>query len=590
MTIPKSFIDQILDRSDIVDIVSRFVQLERKGANYWGLCPFHTHEKNKANMSVNQNMQIYKCFSCGASGNAITFLMEKEGLEFIEAIETMATYLGIEVPKSNYIKSDNKTLIINEEAKKIYMEQLASKEGSKAAAYLKNRNLSGQTALYFQLGYSLNEWEGLYKKLSMKFNQKELQDSKLFSEKLKDKFRGRVMFPIRNLQGECIGFGGRTIVNDSAKYFNSAASSTYNKSAELYGLYEVRLKNKNPDFLFVVEGYMDVIALYEKGISNAVANLGTALTSLQLSKISRYTKEVFITFDGDDAGKAAAWSALENSLSILKEGLTIKFIFLEEGHDPDSFVNEYGKDAFLDLRNTAIPLADLLLNKLRSMDDINTIDGRAKIAQEGLKYINKIKSLTYKEVYTREISKICDMDLSKLADSPKQSNKPNHILQGKKVEDISSPKKTNTKKRAAINIFYSILHYPNLVKDNISLITEINSQYQELTDIILKFDGLESANAGNIIELIKNKNLKDMFTEAAMLELNINEETASTMFLDSLKIFINNEKDREEILKEKYNNKNLDSAERRELQKIILKKHNITESDKELIRDLSKKN
>ena len=167
MTIPKSFIDQILDRSDIVDIVSRFIQLERKGANYWGLCPFHTHEKNKANMSVNQNMQIYKCFSCGASGNAITFLMEKEGLEFIEAIETMATYLGIEVPKSNFIKSDNKTLIINEEAKKIYMEQLASKEGSKAAAYLKNRNLSGQTALYFQLGYSLNEWEGLYKKLSM---------------------------------------------------------------------------------------------------------------------------------------------------------------------------------------------------------------------------------------------------------------------------------------------------------------------------------------------------------------------------------------------------------------------------------------
>ena len=345
MTIPSSFIDQILDQSDIVDIVGQRVQLNKKGSNHWGLCPFH--DDTNPSMAVNQDKQFYYCFVCNAKGNSINFLREYENLDFVDAVETIASSLGLEVPRTQSQQFDSNTLNVNEEAKKVFMDQLKSDTADQAKKYLQNRNISGKTALFFQLGYALNEWEGLFRKLSPSFSLPDLKESGIFSEKNKDRFRDRIMFPIRNIKGDCIAFGGRIIDQGEPKYLNSPETSTFSKSKELYGLYEARLNNTKLDSLFVVEGYMDVIALYEKGVTNSVATLGTAITSLHLSKLMRYTKEIYITFDGDKAGKVAAWRALENSLGILREDIRIKFIFLDDGHDPDSFINENGKMLFL---------------------------------------------------------------------------------------------------------------------------------------------------------------------------------------------------------------------------------------------------
>ena len=319
MTIPSSFIDQILDQSDIVDIVGQRVQLNKKGSNHWGLCPFH--DDTNPSMAVNQDKQFYYCFVCNAKGNSINFLREYENLDFVDAVETIASSLGLEVPRTQSQQFDSNTLNVNEEAKKIFMDQLKSDTANQAKKYLQNRNISGKTALFFQLGYALNEWEGLFRKLSPSFSLPDLKESGIFSEKNKDRFRDRIMFPIRNIKGDCIAFGGRIIDQGEPKYLNSPETSTFSKSKELYGLYEARLNNTKLDSLFVVEGYMDVIALYEKGVTNSVATLGTAITSLHLSKLMRYTKEIYITFDGDKAGKVAAWRALENSLGILRDCL-----------------------------------------------------------------------------------------------------------------------------------------------------------------------------------------------------------------------------------------------------------------------------
>ncbi len=584
MTIPSSFIDQILDQSDIVDIVGQRVQLNKKGSNHWGLCPFH--DDTNPSMAVNQDKQFYYCFVCNAKGNSINFLREYENLDFVDAIETIASTLGLEVPRTQSQQFNSNTLNVNEEAKKIFMDQLKSDSANQAKKYLQHRNISGKTALFFQLGYALNEWEGLFKKLSPSFSLPDLKEAGIFSENNKDRFRDRVMFPIRNIKGDCIAFGGRIIDQGEPKYLNSPETSAFSKSKELYGLYEARLNNTKLDSLFVVEGYMDVIALYEKGVTNTVATLGTAITSLHLSKLMRYTKEIYITFDGDKAGKVAAWRALENSLGILREDIRIKFIFLDDGHDPDSFINENGKDAFLALREKAISLSEFFLNDLKSRDDLSTIEGRSNVAKISLSYINKIKNQTIKEAYISEISKICDLDLSNLISiSTKNTNAPAGNANEKNTESQNS-----VMKKAILGIFASLIKNPTLANKHEDEIKRVDDKFKPVTDVITKFMNSDKTNPSIIFETIENEKIKNIFSEAIVSDLELNDEDASSMFLDCLNLLIKNQKDREEILKEKYNIANLDSAERRELQKIILKKHNITESDKELIRDLSKKN
>ena len=369
MSIPSSFIDQILDQSDIVDIIGRRVQLNKKGNNFWGICPFH--DDTNPSMAVNQDKQFYYCFVCNAKGNSINFLRNYENLDFVDAVESIAWSVGLEVPRTHKSVDTKEALSINARAVEIYEKQLKADTGNKVVDYLKSRSITGETAKFFNIGYALDEWEGLFKILSKEYKQEDLSESGLFSEKMKDRFRGRLMFPIRNIKGDHIAFGGRIIDEGEPKYLNSPETKTFSKSKELYGLYEARKLNNPLQSVFVVEGYMDVIALHQNGVKNAVASLGTAITGLHISKLMRYSKNIYVAFDGDLAGRKAAWRVVENGLPILREDINIKFIFLDEGHDPDSFINEKGKQAFLDLSESAISFSQFFLDTVKEQADLD---------------------------------------------------------------------------------------------------------------------------------------------------------------------------------------------------------------------------
>ena len=584
MSIPKNFIDQVLDQTDIVDVIGRRVQLNKKGSNHWGICPFH--DDHKPSMAVNQDKQFYYCFVCQASGNSINFLREYENLDFSDAVETLASSLGLEIPYAKTEMQDESDYFILDEAVKVYEAKL--KQSKMAIDYLKSRNISGITAKKFQLGFSDASWDSLYSSFEKKFDKKVMSSSGLFIEKNKknyDRFRNRVIFPIRNIKGKNIAFGGRVINSDEEpKYLNSPETKLFNKSNELYGLYELRRETRKIDSIIVVEGYMDVIALHEKGIKNAVATLGTAVTSNHLSKLMRYTDNIFFAFDGDLAGEKAAWKALQNVLPIIREDTRIKFVFFESGDDPDSYVNKHGKRGFIGHINDGQTLSEFFFSKIKKVDDETTLEGRSKIASFASELIRTINNVPLKEAFISETSKICEIPINKLVSKPNQS-KPTPPS-----EEIKVNQNSNTKKIASIYlIIHSVLTDRSLVKDPIfDQIKEDSpmSFLKELCEVIeVESDTLVSA----LIERIKSKTLKELFSQAMVSEIKIEQEDARKMFFDCMNSLLKDEDDREESLKTKYNIGSISEIERRELQQLILKKPEINDEDKILLKNLSLK-
>ena len=386
MSIPSTFIDRLLSSINIVDVIGRRLTLERKGGAYWAKCPFHgSGEERTASFKVYEETGTYHCFGCKESGNAIHFLRKHDGLDFLEAVETLATQVGMEIPKQEAPVDTSNATKINNRASQVFYEQLKSDQGKKTIKYLKERGISGETAKFFQLGYSSNKKPTLYENLKNEFKEIDLDESGLFGKnddgEYYDRFRDRLMFPIRNIKGECIAFGGRLLSDkkDQAKYLNSPETKTYKKKYELYGLYEIREINKRPESIFLVEGYMDVIGLFQHGIKNAVASSGTAFTQEQLRKILSYTNTIYIVFDGDEAGYKASWRAVENALSLLREDTRISFIFLEPNEDPDSYVSSNGKDAFLNLAKEAKSFSDFFFDYVKDQDDLSTLEGLSLI-------------------------------------------------------------------------------------------------------------------------------------------------------------------------------------------------------------------
>ena len=586
MSIPKTFIDQVLDQTDIVDVVGRRLPLKKKGSNYWGICPFH--DDHDPSMAVNQDKQFYYCFVCQASGNSINFLREYENLDFTDAVETLASSLGLEIPYEKTLINlvDEDDHLILDEAVKVFETQL--KESKTAINYLKSRNISGITAKKFQIGFSDDSWDSLYSSFEKRFEQKVMASSGLFLEKNKknyDRFRNRVIFPIRNIKGQNIAFGGRVIdPNDEPKYLNSPETKLYNKSNELYGLYEARKETKKMDSIVVVEGYMDVIALHEKGIKNAVATLGTAVTSNHLSKLMRYSNNIFFAFDGDLAGEKAAWKALQNVLPIIREDTRIKFVFFEAGDDPDSYVNKHGEKGFMELINDGQTLSEFFFSKIKMVDDVNSLEGRSKIASYASEIIKTINNMSLREAFISETSKICEIPVEKLISKP---NQPKNRLSS---EEVKVDQSSNTKKTASIYlIIHSVLTDRSLIQDPI--FDEIKegssiSFLKELREVIeVKSDTLVS----KLIERIKSKTLKKLFSQAMVSEIKIEQEDARKMFFDCMNSLLKDEEDREESLKTKYNTGSISETERRELQQLILKKSEIDDEDKILLKNLSLK-
>jgi DNA primase len=398
MAIPQSFIQELLARADVVDIVGRHVQLKKGGANFMGLCPFHG-EKSPS-FSVSPSKQFYHCFGCGKNGNVISFLMEHAGMTFIEAIQDLAQQYGLQVPEDDVSPQDRARAAqareqqatlssVLEKAATAYARQL--KVSPRAVDYFKGRGLSGEVAKTFGLGYAPEGWRSLAS-VFPDYNDPLLVESGLViasetgeensagEAKRYDRFRDRVMFPIRNVKGECIGFGGRVLGDEKPKYLNSPETPVFSKGRELYGLFEARTALREHGYALVTEGYMDVVALAQLGFANAVATLGTACTAEHVQKLFRFTDAVVFSFDGDSAGRRAARKALEAALPFASDVRNVKFLFLPAEHDPDSYIRAHGQAGFAAMVKQAVPLSRFMLEAASEACDMQTAEGRAHMA------------------------------------------------------------------------------------------------------------------------------------------------------------------------------------------------------------------
>ena len=422
--IPESFIQELLHRVDIVDLIDSYVPLKKAGANYAACCPFH-NEKTPS-FTVSQTKQFYHCFGCSAHGTAIGFLMEYSGLGFVDAIKELASRVGMQVPEEEARRPHDgpKLTTLTEimaRAAKYYYEQL--KRSEKAIDYLKRRGLSGEIAQRFGIGYAPDNWQGLEAAFD-DYSRPELQQAGLVIRneqgRLYDRFRDRVMFPIINQKGEIIAFGGRVIGEGEPKYLNSPETPLFEKGRELFGLPQARQALRETNTAIVVEGYMDVVALAQHGVGNAVATLGTATTATHVQKLLRQVDRIVYCFDGDSAGRKAAWRALENSLETLPAQKSIGFVFLSAQDDPDSFVRDHGKAAFERLIAQATPLSEFLLHELMSRCEMSSAEGRARLVAEAkplllrlqtpLLRLQLVKRLAEESGFSQqEVERLCDL-------------------------------------------------------------------------------------------------------------------------------------------------------------------------------------
>ncbi|WP_369989336.1 DNA primase [Pseudomonas xanthosomatis] len=438
--IPQSFIDDLINRLDIVDVVSSRVQLKKTGKNYSACCPFH--KEKTPSFTVSPDKQFYYCFGCGAGGNALGFVMDHDNLDFPQAVEELARTAGMEVPREQGRRdhkprqpTDSPLYPLLDAASEFYRQALRGHPTRKAAVdYLKGRGLSGEIARDFGLGFAPPGWDNLLKHLGAdSLQQKVMIDAGLLIEnaesgKRYDRFRDRVMFPIRDSRGRIIAFGGRVLGDDKPKYLNSPETPVFHKGQELYGLYEARKHNRNLDEIIVVEGYMDVIALAQQGLRNAVATLGTATSEEHLKRLFRVVPSVLFCFDGDQAGRKAAWRALESTLSALQDGRRARFLFLPEGEDPDSLVRAEGTDAFrARINQHAQPLADYFFEQLSAEADPRSLEGKAHMATLAAPLIEKVPGANLRQLMRNRLKEITGLDTQQAEQLAQQAPAPSSV-------------------------------------------------------------------------------------------------------------------------------------------------------------------
>ena len=424
--IPQTFIDDLLDRVDIVDVVNGRVPLKKAGKNYKACCPFH--EEKSPSFTVAQDKQFYYCFGCGAGGNALGFVMEFDRLDFLPAVEMLAKNAGLEIPReaaqdAQVSKQKDSLYSLLGESDKYFRKQLRQHQAAAGAVdYLKARGLSGQVAGQYGVGYAPPGWDNLLKAVGTDQERIDLLDesgmviTKPEEKKQYDRFRHRITFPIRDQRGRTVGFGGRVLDDSTPKYLNSPETPVFHKGRELYGLYEARQKLKEIPCLIMVEGYMDVIALAQFEINNAVATLGTALTESHLQKIFRYTSDIVFCFDGDKAGRKAAARALDTALPEMRDGVSAKFLFLPDGEDPDTMVRQLGKQAFMEQVDSAQPLSEFLFEQLSDGIDDSTADGKARLSKVCAPHINRIPQGVFRQLMLEELSRRTGISADNLRD------------------------------------------------------------------------------------------------------------------------------------------------------------------------------
>ncbi|MFL1020881.1 DNA primase [Vibrio parahaemolyticus] len=578
--IPRSFIDDLLARLDIVDIIDARVKLKKKGKNYGACCPFH-NEKTPS-FSVSQEKQFYHCFGCGAHGNAIDFMMEFERLEFVEAIEELASYLGLDVPREQRSggggqfksgpqasSSEKRSLYdLMGSIAQFYRNQLKQPSSKVAIEYLKDRGLSGEIVQKFGIGYVADEWDLVRKNFGQnKDNQDMLVTGGMLIENDKgnryDRFRGRIMFPIRDRRGRVIGFGGRVLGEGTPKYLNSPETPIFHKGKELYGLYEVLQAHREPAQILVVEGYMDVVALAQYGVDYSVASLGTSTTGDHIQMLFRQTNTVVCCYDGDRAGKEAAWRALENALQFLKTGNTLKFLFLPDGEDPDSYVRKYGKAAFEQQIEQATPLSSYLFDNLIELHQINlgNNEGKSALRAYASALIDKIPDPYFQEL------------LEKLLDE--RTGFDNRLRQPRKKISETRPQPHREIKRTPMREVIALLiqnpSYAQMVPD-LSSVRDLSIPGLSLfADVLDKCQAHPHINTGQLLEHWRNSQNEALLSRLASWDIPLDEDNQEEIFLDSLdKIIAQCVEKQIENLQAKARSVGLSAEEKRELLALML--------------------
>lgn len=575
--IPQSFIDELLNKIDIVSIIERYLPLKKAGSNYSCLCPFH-NEKSPS-FTISPTKQFYYCFGCGASGNAIGFVMAYEHLSFIETLEMLAAQANMTLPQeglSESQQSDHQALYdVMAKAAQFYQSQLIKHpEAKKARAYLQQRGLSEGMIKRFDIGFAPSGWDSI----SQCFVGQQqaavlLLKTGLLAEndqgKRYDRFRDRIIFPIKDRRGRVIGFGGRVLDNSTPKYLNSPETVVFHKGQELYGLYEARQANRDLRQLIVVEGYMDVIALAEQGIDFAVATLGTAVTSQHVQKLLRTCQQVVFCFDGDLAGQKAAWKALEVSLPLLGDQVEARFMFMPSGEDPDSFVRQQGKEKFLELLKNAASLADFFFDHLSEQVNLETLAGRAQLIALAMPYLQKMTAVVTKELMLQALAKISRTAIEQL----RNWSGGNNALPVEAVAKKNKPKllSRQTPVRFAIAL---LVQYPHIAKELIDELPDADIPGMTLLkDLLRLLHQYPDLKTGGIFEHWRDQLELKYLMQLASLEILIPEAGV----LDEVKSIFKHLQQRAvdeaiEQLIAKANQQSLSMEEKQNLQKLLIYK------------------
>ncbi|MBD1567139.1 DNA primase [Vibrio sp. S12_S33] len=585
--IPRSFIDDLLARLDIVDIIDARVKLKKKGKNYGACCPFH-NEKTPS-FSVSQEKQFYHCFGCGVHGNAIDFMMEYERLEFVDAIEELASFVGLDVPREQRsgggfsaapkANSEEKRTLYDlmGSIAQFYRNQLKVAANRHAIDYLKDRGLSGEIVQKFGIGFIADEWDLVRKNFGQQRDAQEmLVTGGMLIENDKgnryDRFRGRVMFPIRDRRGRVIGFGGRVIGDGTPKYLNSPETPIFHKGKELYGLYEVMQAYREPPQILVVEGYMDVVALAQYGVDYAVGTLGTASSSEHLQTLFRQTSTVICSFDGDNAGKKAARGAMEHALEYLNSNKTLKVMFLPDGEDPDSFVRTYGKERLEQEMNSALSLPDYLLKDiLERVVDNSSREGKRHVVTLAAPLLDKTKDPSLKAYLWNELALRVGWSNDQIDKFLSELKQQGALNNRESVRPQPHKELKRTPMREVIALLIQNPSYADMVPDlssvktlpipGISLLIEVLENCQEHPNI----------TTGQLLEHWRNSNHEALLSRLASWEIPLVEDNQEELFLDSLdKILAQCIEKQIENLQAKERSIGLSTEERRELLALML--------------------
>ncbi len=532
--ISREFIDDLLVRVDLVDLIDSHVPLRKTGTNYVARCPFHT-EKTPS-FSVNRNKQFFHCFGCGASGNAISFLMDFSHLDFVEAVEDLASFAGVPVQREveghqvEQKKEDLKSLYtLMDQVAAFYIEQL--RVTPKAVDYLKARSVKAHIARDFMMGYAPEAWNAL----SERFNQKNLIDAGLLVAKeggqVYDRFRGRIMFPIRDKRARIIGFGGRVLDDALPKYLNSPETSLFHKGKEVYGLYELLEKNSKPQSILIVEGYMDVIALVQYGVGNVVAALGTATSQAHLDLLFRFSSELVFCFDGDKAGREAAWRVMDSAFSSLKEGRSCRIMMLPQGHDPDSLVRKEGLEGFTARVQSAQGLSDYFFEHVLQGLKLSEMEGRAQLVSKALPYLERLPEGVFREMMFDRLKGLSGMTALSALDSVATTYAPRKLPQ-------LAPNRLSSS-RVAIAL---LLQNPELVES----VEQKNIDWSGL-----EFRGIELfrnilqvildkrvVNTAVLIEYYRDSDEEKAVKALAQLDVFVSDEKIEEVFCDALDVLL----------------------------------------------------